>query len=179
MDYQDALNALTNAAALEQVWRERLNPELQLQAMRAFLQRSGLADVSGVDDSDSESWSDCSLGLESENLLASSDSSDGKKLENPRQARKSQKDMQEAKVNTISDEMMVSSEQEDCDDQEDDDDTEEEGDEKEPLTVKHCEKGAKRKWDKRQYCVYCEKPQSKIARHLERKHKHEKDVATC
>ncbi|KAG5834973.1 hypothetical protein ANANG_G00267200 [Anguilla anguilla] len=46
MDYQDAvctLNTLqTNAAALEQVRRERGNPELQLQAMRAFLQRSGL-----------------------------------------------------------------------------------------------------------------------------------------
>ncbi|KAJ8261074.1 hypothetical protein COCON_G00167970, partial [Conger conger] len=46
MDYQDAvctLNTLqTNAAALEQVRRERGNPQLQLQAMRAFLQRSGL-----------------------------------------------------------------------------------------------------------------------------------------
>ncbi|KAJ8384873.1 hypothetical protein AAFF_G00196810 [Aldrovandia affinis] len=47
MDYQDAvctLNTLqTNAGALEQVRRERGNPQLQLQAMRAFLQRSGLA----------------------------------------------------------------------------------------------------------------------------------------
>ncbi|KAJ8286467.1 hypothetical protein GJAV_G00039560 [Gymnothorax javanicus] len=46
MDYQDAvctLNTLqTNAAALEQVRRERANPENQLQAMRAFLHRSGL-----------------------------------------------------------------------------------------------------------------------------------------
>ncbi|KAJ8346422.1 hypothetical protein SKAU_G00278230 [Synaphobranchus kaupii] len=47
MDYQDAvcmLNTLqTNASALEQVRRERRNPQLQLQAMRAYLQRSGLA----------------------------------------------------------------------------------------------------------------------------------------
>uniref|UniRef100_A0A8D0CMI4 Folylpolyglutamate synthase n=1 Tax=Scleropages formosus TaxID=113540 RepID=A0A8D0CMI4_SCLFO len=38
-----ALNTLqTNASALEQVRRERGNPQLQLQAMKAFLQRSGL-----------------------------------------------------------------------------------------------------------------------------------------
>ncbi|KTF82130.1 hypothetical protein cypCar_00035074 [Cyprinus carpio] len=46
MDYQDAvctLNTLqTNASALEQVKRERGHPELQLQAMRGFLQRAGL-----------------------------------------------------------------------------------------------------------------------------------------
>ncbi|TRY64883.1 hypothetical protein DNTS_024585 [Danionella cerebrum] len=46
MDYQDAvctLNTLqTNASALEQVKRERGNPQLQLQAMRGFLQRAGL-----------------------------------------------------------------------------------------------------------------------------------------
>ncbi|KAG7476804.1 hypothetical protein MATL_G00086680 [Megalops atlanticus] len=46
MDYQDAvctLNTLqTNASALDQVRRERGNPELQLQAMKGFLQRSGL-----------------------------------------------------------------------------------------------------------------------------------------
>lgn len=47
MDYQDAictLNTLqTNASALEQVRRERTQPQIQLQAMRSFLQRSGLA----------------------------------------------------------------------------------------------------------------------------------------
>ncbi|XP_054614315.1 folylpolyglutamate synthase, mitochondrial isoform X2 [Dunckerocampus dactyliophorus] len=46
MEYQDAictLNTLqTNASALEQVWRERSHPELQLQAMRGFLERAGL-----------------------------------------------------------------------------------------------------------------------------------------
>ncbi|XP_077353793.1 folylpolyglutamate synthase, mitochondrial [Festucalex cinctus] len=46
MEYQDAictLNTLqTNAGALEQVRRERSNPELQLQAMRGFLERAGL-----------------------------------------------------------------------------------------------------------------------------------------
>uniref|UniRef100_A0A671R9C8 Folylpolyglutamate synthase n=1 Tax=Sinocyclocheilus anshuiensis TaxID=1608454 RepID=A0A671R9C8_9TELE len=44
--FQDAvctLNTLqTNASALEQVKRERGHPELQLQAMRGFLQRAGL-----------------------------------------------------------------------------------------------------------------------------------------
>ena len=45
------------------------------------------------------------------------------------------------------------------------------------ITVKTCEKGAKRKWDKRHYCVYCKKPQSKMARHLQRKHSSEKEVA--
>ncbi|CAI5666170.1 unnamed protein product [Oreochromis niloticus] len=47
MEYQDAictLNTLqTNASALEQVRRERSNPQLQLNAMRAFLERAGLA----------------------------------------------------------------------------------------------------------------------------------------
>ncbi|TSK71977.1 Folylpolyglutamate synthase, mitochondrial [Bagarius yarrelli] len=46
MDYQDAictLNTLqTNASALEQVRRGRTQPQIQLQAMRSFLQRSGL-----------------------------------------------------------------------------------------------------------------------------------------
>ncbi|KAL4005134.1 hypothetical protein ACER0C_004847 [Sarotherodon galilaeus] len=46
MEYQDAictLNTLqTNASALEQVRRERSNPQLQLNAMRAFLERAGL-----------------------------------------------------------------------------------------------------------------------------------------
>ncbi|XP_069039401.1 folylpolyglutamate synthase, mitochondrial isoform X2 [Lepisosteus oculatus] len=47
MEYQDAvctLNTLqTNASYLEQVKRERGQPQMQLQAMRTFLQRSGLA----------------------------------------------------------------------------------------------------------------------------------------
>nr|XP_049594444.1 folylpolyglutamate synthase, mitochondrial isoform X2 [Syngnathus scovelli] len=46
MEYQDAictLNTLqTNASCLEQVRRERSHPELQLQAMRGFLERAGL-----------------------------------------------------------------------------------------------------------------------------------------
>lgn len=46
MEYQDAvctLNTLqTNASALEQVRQERSNPQLQLQAMIGFLERSGL-----------------------------------------------------------------------------------------------------------------------------------------
>lgn len=44
---QDAictLNTLqTNASALEQVRRERSNPQVQLQAMRGFLERAGIA----------------------------------------------------------------------------------------------------------------------------------------
>lgn len=43
---QDAvctLNTLqTNAAALEQVRRERSNPQVQLLAMRGFLERAGI-----------------------------------------------------------------------------------------------------------------------------------------
>ncbi|XP_075935663.1 folylpolyglutamate synthase, mitochondrial isoform X2 [Anarhichas minor] len=46
MEYQDAictLNTLqTNASALEQVRRERSHPQLQLLAMRGFLERAGL-----------------------------------------------------------------------------------------------------------------------------------------
>ncbi|XP_061656799.1 folylpolyglutamate synthase, mitochondrial [Syngnathoides biaculeatus] len=46
MEYQDAictLNTLqTNASALEQVRRERSNPELQLQAMRGYLERASI-----------------------------------------------------------------------------------------------------------------------------------------
>ncbi|XP_047229548.1 folylpolyglutamate synthase, mitochondrial [Girardinichthys multiradiatus] len=46
MEYQDAvctLNTLqTNASALEQVRRGRSHPQLQLQAMRGFLERAGL-----------------------------------------------------------------------------------------------------------------------------------------
>ncbi|XP_054600234.2 uncharacterized protein [Nothobranchius furzeri] len=45
------------------------------------------------------------------------------------------------------------------------------------VTVKTCTKGDKRKYDKRQYCVYCQKPLSKMARHLIRKRGDEKEVA--
>lgn len=55
------------------------------------------------------------------------------------------------------------------------DDGKEEGMSK--ITVKWCQKGEERKWDKKHYCIYCKKPQSKIARHLERKHNQEEDVA--
>ncbi|XP_041860774.1 uncharacterized protein LOC121652200 isoform X1 [Melanotaenia boesemani] len=46
------------------------------------------------------------------------------------------------------------------------------------ITVKTSKKkdGA-RAWDKAHYCVYCKKAQLKIARHLERKHSEERDVA--
>ncbi|KAF3855744.1 hypothetical protein F7725_016467, partial [Dissostichus mawsoni] len=49
------------------------------------------------------------------------------------------------------------------------------------ITVKSCTKGDKRKWDKKHYCIFCKLPQSKIARHLERKHHSEELVAkaTC
>ncbi|XP_078502786.1 folylpolyglutamate synthase, mitochondrial isoform X3 [Lissotriton helveticus] len=46
MEYQDAIRTLntlqTNASYLEQVKRERGNPQLQLEAMGGFLERSGL-----------------------------------------------------------------------------------------------------------------------------------------
>ncbi|XP_064420472.1 folylpolyglutamate synthase, mitochondrial isoform X2 [Latimeria chalumnae] len=46
MEYQDAVRTLntlqTNASLLEQVKRERGSPQLQLEAMRSFLERSGL-----------------------------------------------------------------------------------------------------------------------------------------
>lgn len=45
------------------------------------------------------------------------------------------------------------------------------------ITVKCCLKREKRKWDKRHYCVYCKKLQSKMAQHLKRKHSDEKEVA--
>ena len=39
-------------------------------------------------------------------------------------------------------------------------------------------KNGKRAWDKRHFCVYCERPYFKIARHLEDKHKKELEVDT-
>ncbi|XP_041815524.1 uncharacterized protein LOC121622685 isoform X2 [Chelmon rostratus] len=70
----------------------------------------------------------------------------------------------------------------DADDQDtdysaDNEEEEEEEEERSQITVKFCIKGGKRKRDKRHYCVYCKKPQSKMARHLKRKHSDEKEVA--
>lgn len=46
------------------------------------------------------------------------------------------------------------------------------------ITVKRSiTKDGARVWDKVHYCVFCEKAQLKIARHLERKHRMERDVA--
>ncbi|KAL1005187.1 hypothetical protein UPYG_G00055690 [Umbra pygmaea] len=47
------------------------------------------------------------------------------------------------------------------------------------LTIKTCSKtkDGKRLYDKKHFCIYCMKPNSKIARHLERQHGHEVDVA--
>lgn len=61
------------------------------------------------------------------------------------------------------------------DDTDKDDDENEEGASK--MTVKTCQRGGKRKWDKKHFCIYCKKAQSKIAWHLERMHKTEEDVA--
>lgn len=43
------------------------------------------------------------------------------------------------------------------------------------VTVKTCQKG--QKWDKRHFCIFCKKPQSKMTRHLIKKHNNEKEVA--
>ncbi|KAL0152273.1 hypothetical protein M9458_051996, partial [Cirrhinus mrigala] len=47
------------------------------------------------------------------------------------------------------------------------------------MTIKRSQRNpeGKRIWNKKQYCVYCEKAQSKIARHLERSHSSESEVA--
>ena len=47
------------------------------------------------------------------------------------------------------------------------------------VTVKMCTKreDGRRSWDKRHFCLYCGKPQAKVARHLETKHSAIKDVA--
>ncbi|KAL1005200.1 hypothetical protein UPYG_G00055880 [Umbra pygmaea] len=46
------------------------------------------------------------------------------------------------------------------------------------LTIKTCSKtkDGKRLYDKKHFCIYCMKPNSKISRHLERKHGNEVDV---
>ncbi|MEQ2233169.1 hypothetical protein ILYODFUR_019194, partial [Ilyodon furcidens] len=50
---------------------------------------------------------------------------------------------------------------------------------KSSLTVKTCTKkdGHKRIWDKKHYCLYCGQSQSKVSRHLQRRHGDIKDVA--
>lgn len=47
------------------------------------------------------------------------------------------------------------------------------------MTIKRSQRNpeGKRIWNKKQYCVYCEKAQSKIARHIERSHSNESEVA--
>lgn len=47
---------------------------------------------------------------------------------------------------------------------------------KEGVTVKRIWSGGKRRWDKKHYCVFCRRPQVKIARHLLRKHADEQEV---
>ncbi|KAE8292685.1 hypothetical protein D5F01_LYC07774 [Larimichthys crocea] len=51
------------------------------------------------------------------------------------------------------------------------------GDKRQKITVNTSQKNGKRTWNKPQYCVYCGKSNLKIARHLQRKHKDEDDVA--
>ncbi|XP_054608497.1 uncharacterized protein LOC129167875 isoform X2 [Dunckerocampus dactyliophorus] len=51
--------------------------------------------------------------------------------------------------------------------------------EKVGVTVKRTWSGGKRRWDKKHYCVFCRRPQVKIARHLLRKHADEKEVAAA
>ncbi|XP_055359243.1 uncharacterized protein LOC114865279 isoform X2 [Betta splendens] len=48
--------------------------------------------------------------------------------------------------------------------------------EKEGVTVKRTWTGGKRRWDKKHYCVFCRRPQVKIARHLLRKHADQQEV---
>ncbi|XP_023287191.1 uncharacterized protein LOC111673605 [Seriola lalandi dorsalis] len=47
---------------------------------------------------------------------------------------------------------------------------------KEGVTVKRMWSGGKRRWDKKHYCVFCRRPQVKIARHLLRKHADQQEV---
>ncbi|XP_017260823.2 uncharacterized protein LOC108229666 [Kryptolebias marmoratus] len=44
------------------------------------------------------------------------------------------------------------------------------------VTVKRTWSGGKRRWNKKHYCVFCRRPQVKIARHLLRKHADEQEV---
>ncbi|CAN9509392.1 unnamed protein product [Ophioblennius macclurei] len=47
---------------------------------------------------------------------------------------------------------------------------------REGVTVKTAWSGGKRRWDKKHYCVFCRRPQVKIARHMLRKHADEQEV---
>ncbi|CAJ1048347.1 uncharacterized protein LOC122870113 [Xyrichtys novacula] len=47
---------------------------------------------------------------------------------------------------------------------------------KEGVTVKRTWNDGKRRWDKKHYCVFCRRPQVKIARHLLRKHADQQEV---
>lgn len=49
----------------------------------------------------------------------------------------------------------------------------------EGVTVKRLKNDGKRRWNKKHYCVFCRRPQVKIARHLLRKHADEEDVAAA
>ncbi|TDG99330.1 hypothetical protein EPR50_G00192810 [Perca flavescens] len=50
---------------------------------------------------------------------------------------------------------------------------------KEGVTVKRTYSDGKRRWDKKHYCVFCRRPQVKIARHLLRKHSDQQEVAAA
>lgn len=47
---------------------------------------------------------------------------------------------------------------------------------REGVTVKRTWNDGKRRWDKKHYCVFCRRPQVKIARHLLRKHADQQEV---
>lgn len=49
----------------------------------------------------------------------------------------------------------------------------------EGVTVKRTWSDGKRRWDKKHYCVFCRRPQVKIARHLLRKHADQQEVAAA
>ncbi|XP_044039845.1 uncharacterized protein LOC122870113 [Siniperca chuatsi] len=50
---------------------------------------------------------------------------------------------------------------------------------KEGVTVKRTWSDGKRRWDKKHYCVFCRRPQVKIARHLLRKHADQQEVVAA
>ncbi|KAM7366667.1 hypothetical protein PAMP_016083 [Pampus punctatissimus] len=50
---------------------------------------------------------------------------------------------------------------------------------KEGVTVMRTWSGGKRRWDKKHYCVFCRRPQVKIARHLLRKHTDQQEVVAA
>ncbi|XP_031695394.1 uncharacterized protein LOC116377802 [Anarrhichthys ocellatus] len=50
---------------------------------------------------------------------------------------------------------------------------------KEGVTVKRTSSDGKRRWDKKHYCVFCRRPQVKIARHLLTKHADQQEVESA